>query len=232
MRRKDLRKVLSYLKRIAKNPFARQSRAAFVRYIREGFNLIYEKIRGLDFTMVYQCEANKNNNNYSKSPDKVLRKIFSEIDFSEPHNFIDLGCGKGYVMVVAADYPFSKVGGVEYTKDLCDICSRNLNILKLQDRISVFNCDAKEFNGYADYDIFYFCNPFDETILDQVARKIWETHLSKPCKLYYLNPHQEERQKAILNAGFKLAKVIPDDYEKYFDVNVYENIAEKMILRR
>ena len=111
---------------------------------------------------------------------------------------------------------------MEYTPELCDICRKNLDILKL-DQVKVFNCDAKEFDGYGDYDIFYFCNPFDETILSVVARKILEAHKDMKCWIYYLNPHQEKRQKAITDAGFKLVKVIDDKYEKYFNINVYES---------
>lgn len=222
MRLKDFKKVGAYLKRIIKDPFSKQSRAAMRRYIGEGFEFLFEKIRGLDFTMVYQCEENEHNNNYSKSPQKVLKKIFEEIDFSMPHGFVDMGSGKGYVMACAANYPFEKLGGVEYTKELCDICERNLQKLELS-RAKIFNCDAKEWRGYADYDIFYFCNPFDETILSVVANKIFEAHKNTKCYIYYLNPSQEKRQKAIRDAGFKLLRVIEDKNEKYFNINVYSN---------
>ena len=222
MRGKDIKKAVAYFGRIAKDPFSRQSRAALGRYIAEGFSLIIERVKGLDFTMVYQCDGNEHNNNYSKSPKGVLKRVFSDIDFSEPHGFLDLGCGKGYVMTVAASYPFSRIGGVEYTKELCAICRKNLRILKM-DRVEVFNCDAKLFDGYEDYDVFYFCNPFDETILSVVAQKIMETHRDRPCRLYYLNPHQEERQKAITDAGFVVAKEIRDEAEQYLNIRVYSN---------
>lgn len=222
MRLKDIKKVGAYLGRIAKNPFSKQSRAALGRYFCEFFSLISEKLRGLDFTMVYQCEASEHNNNYSKSPKKILKRVFREIDFSTPHSFVDMGCGKGYVMTVASEYPFEKIAGVEYTKELCDICTNNLNILK-NDKAKVFNCDAKEWDGYGDYDIFYFCNPFDETILSAVSEKIIASHMNSECWIYYLNPHQAERQKAITDAGFKLVSVLEDKNEKYFNINVYKN---------
>lgn len=111
MRIKDVKKVGAYLKRIIKDPFSMQSRAALRRYIREFFSLIYEKVHRLDFTMVYQCDSNEHNNNYSKSPKKVLQRVFEDIDFSEKHSFIDMGCGKGYVMAFASEYPFERVGG-------------------------------------------------------------------------------------------------------------------------
>lgn len=222
MRLKDLKKAGAYFGRIAKDPFSRQSRAALGRYVREAFSLIWERMRGLDFTMVYQCDSNEHNNNYSKSPKKVLNRIFENIDYSVPHSFMDMGCGKGYVMTLAAKHPFENVGGVEYTPELCAVCRKNLDILKLNE-VRLFNCDAKEFDGYGDYDIFYFCNPFDETILAVVAEKIMTAHKDSKSWIYYLNPHQAERQKAITDAGFKFVSVIEDKNEKYFNINVYEN---------
>lgn len=89
--------------------------------------------------------------------------------------------------------------------------------------VEIYNCDAKNFEHYEDYDIFFFCNPFDETILSVVAERILLAHQDSKCWIYYLNPHQEERQKAITDAGFKLVKVIEDKNERYFDISVYEN---------
>lgn len=222
MRLKDIKKAGGYFKRIAEDPFSRQSQAALMRYSMEMFSLMYEKVRGLDFTMVYQCDSNKHNNNYSKSPKKVLRRVFDDLDFSKKHSFLDMGCGKGYVTAYAAKYPFERIGGVEHTPQLCDVCRKNLRILN-QEKVEIFNCDAKEFERYGDYDVFYFCNPFDETILSIVARKIIEAHRDGKCQIYYLNPHQEERQRAITDAGFRLVKVIEDKDERYFDINVYES---------
>lgn len=108
MRIKDIKKGAAYFTRIVNDPFSKQSRAAMGRYACEAYSLIYEKIRGLDFTMVYQCEENEHNNNYSKSPKKVLNKIFDDIDWSQPHSFIDMGCGKGYVMICASERQFKK----------------------------------------------------------------------------------------------------------------------------
>lgn len=222
MRLKDIKKAETYLRRIVKDPFSKQSRAAMKRYMGEAFTFISERIRGLDFTMVYQCETNQHNNNYSKSPKRVLKKIFDDIDFSREHSFVDMGCGKGYVMTIALKYPFTKIAGVEYTKELCDICQKNMAILNIND-VKVFNTDAKMWDEYEDYDIYYFCNPFDETILSVVAEKIIETHKDSTCYIYYLNPYQEVRQKAIMDAGFKLLKVMEDENEKYFTINVYRN---------
>ena len=54
-----------------------------------------------------------------------------------------------------------------------------------------------------------------------VAEKILNAHKDSKYWIYYLNPHQAERQKAITDADFKLVSVIEDKDEKYFDFNTY-----------
>lgn len=66
-------------------------------------------------------------------------------------------------------------------------------------------------------------NPFDETILREVAKKMYAAHPEDECMIYYLNPCYQKRHEAILEAGFRLIRQIPDKYEGYFLVNVYSN---------
>lgn len=48
-----------------------------------------------------------------------------KIDF-EGFAFIDVGSGKGKVLMMAAEYPFSQIVGIEYSPGLNDIAQRNL----------------------------------------------------------------------------------------------------------
>lgn len=221
MRKEDIRMLLRYFYRIAKNPFSRQSRSALARYLGEGVMYLTEKMRGLDFTMVYSSSGdNPHNSSYSKAPERVLRRMFNDIDSREKHKFMDIGCGKGYVLSKAFVSGFGEVGGVEYSEGLVQICRKNLGKLGFDSK-NVYWGDARQFDRYGDYDIFFMNNPFDETVLSEVAKKIIEEHDNKTCFIYYLNPAKEERQKAIIDSGFRLVKVIKDKKEKYFDINVY-----------
>src|SRR6476646_1262783 len=40
--------------------------------------------------------------------------------------FIDLGCGKGRVLLMASDYPFQKIVGVEFMPDLVGAAQKNI----------------------------------------------------------------------------------------------------------
>ena len=62
---------------------------------------------------------------------KILRQL--RIDLSR-FTFIDLGSGKGRVLLIAAQYPFEAVIGVEFSETLHDIAQSN--ICKFTGRIS------------------------------------------------------------------------------------------------
>ena len=62
--------------------------------------------------------------------------------------------------------------------------------------------------------------------MSAVAKRIIESHQNEKCYIYYLNPNQEQRQKAITDAGFKLVKKIENENEKYFNINIYTNEEE------
>ena len=146
----------------------------------------------------------------------------SDVEEIEKKNFIDVGCGKGYAVTKAAQHGFKMVGGVEYTTNLYKICCNNLQKKGIPSD-HIYNMDAKDFEYYSDYDIFFFNNPFDETIMEPVANKIFNSNTEKECILYYLNPHLKPRTDAIEKAGFKLKKKILDNNEWYFNINVYSN---------
>ena len=171
----------------------------------------------------YTKNDSLHNSVYTKVPKKVLKRIFNDVSDIENKGFIDVGCGKCYAVTKAAKRGFKRYGGVEYTKHLYDVGVSNLKKKKLSTR-DVYNEDAKNFEHYEDFDIFFFNNPFDETIIEPVAQKIFDSHIGRECYIYYLNP-EEIRTAAIVKAGFKFVKQIPDKSESYFNLNIYSNVT-------
>jgi len=225
MRKADRKQLFGYIRRFFKGPvFTRQKFAAAKRYLGYLISMFYEKINGLDYTMIYYTrdENNPHNSSYSKAPNHVLKRIFNDISYNPKRSFIDIGCGKGYVVRKAYKYPFDKVGGMEYTESLYRICCQNLKTEGL-DSSYITNCDARDFKDYGKFNIYFMNNPFDEIILSDVAQKMYTAHLEDECIIYYLNPCYPKRHEAILAAGFRLIRQIPDKYESYFLVNVYSN---------
>lgn len=193
------------------------------RYIGMAFGLVIEKLRGVDYEMIYQEDCGAEHcGDYTMSPRKVLERLFNDVNDIENKGFIDIGCGKGYAVKMAYRAGFCKVGGVEYNKYLYDICISNLNIDKVPSDL-VYCGMAQEYEGYEQFDVFYFNNPFQADILSEVLKRINNTHRDKECRCYYLNPNDKSKIDAFVENGFKLVKIIEDPAESYFHMNVYVN---------
>ena len=149
------------------------------RYIIFFFQVIFiEKPRGLDFTMFDTSALEQTEgrfHGYSKTNEKHLREIFDYItseNQAEYMRIIDVGCGKGVVLKEAAAYPFMSIGGVELMPAISEIACKNMQILKLTDRVDICCGDATSFNYYGKYNVFFFFNPFSKEVFESVLKRI------------------------------------------------------------
>ena len=190
-----------------------------------GEYLFLEKPRGLDFTMrdirLYRKSAGKYHG-YSKTDEKHLREIFRSLDFSRCRRLLDVGCGKGVVLKEAARFPFERIAGIELQKKLAETAERNFRILGLADRISCLQADAEEFDGYGDYDVFFFFNPFSEEIFTKVIdRSLKSAKDDGPGTFIYHNPQYldtlEERVKRFVRDPACVRKTVFHDKRKNYD---------------
>ena len=224
MKKDDFKLIINYLKRFIRDPFSKESFYRFFRYFSLSAGLVWEKIRGVDYNIpVYTKNESIHNSVYTKIPKYVIKKICHDV---QEHNygksFMDIGVGKGYSIKIASKYNFTKNGGIEYSKKLYQICKKNL-LKEHIDTQYIFNIDAQLFNDYGLFDIFYMNNPFDDTIIDVVAKKIFESHKDRKCYIYYINPNPIIREETIIKNGFKLIEIFEDKRESYFTFKLFCN---------
>lgn len=124
--------------------------------------ILFEKPKGLDFSMRDISESNWKYNGYAMTSYKALKNIFKFIDSKENYNFLDIGSGKGAVLTYANRLGFKTSAGIEYSQHFHKIALRNISILGVSDRVKSFNCLAEDFTNYGFYDIYFFFNPFNE----------------------------------------------------------------------
>ena len=62
----------------------------------------------------------------------LLEAVFNRLKNEKLSHFIDIGCGKGRTMAVAAYYGFNKVSGIDFSKELCQAAVENLEKVKLK----------------------------------------------------------------------------------------------------
>jgi hypothetical protein len=91
--------------------------------------------------------------------------------------FLDYGAGMGRAMVLAAEFPFKRILGVEISNELAAIASNNFSAtqkkakLRCQD-IQIIVTDATDFKIPEDVTVIYLNNPFFGSVLNKVLMNI------------------------------------------------------------
>jgi SAM-dependent methyltransferase len=97
--------------------------------------------------------------------------------------FLDIGCGKGRVLIIASSYPFPKIVGVDYSPELTAICTQNLKNTHTLGRCTVVNEDAEHF-ALPDGDLCaYMFNPFKPELLRKILARLAD-HPAKVALAY------------------------------------------------
>jgi SAM-dependent methyltransferase len=138
-------------------------------------------------------------------------------------HFLDIGCGKGRALCVAAHQGFRKVTGLDFSRDLCESAKENLAITKQKIpelEYKIINNDAFYFEIPIDVDCIFFFNPFDEVIMSAVVNNIFTSLKKNPRKIsiIYVNPLHKE---LFLKAGYK--ETWYSKKMKYLEASILEN---------
>jgi SAM-dependent methyltransferase len=90
--------------------------------------------------------------------------------------FFDLGCGMGRAAIIASEYPFRRVVGVEMSADLSRIARRNADIVAASHRdrpiIEILEMDATVLDFPPGNLVIFLYNPFGPEILEGVVAKL------------------------------------------------------------
>jgi len=92
------------------------------------------------------------------------------------YTFVDFGCGKGKVLLLASSFPFKKIIGVELSPELTKIAAANLTKYRSRKQrcshLEVVSMDATEFPIPATPLVCFFYNPFKEEVMTRVLDNI------------------------------------------------------------
>jgi SAM-dependent methyltransferase len=108
--------------------------------------------------------------------------------------FIDLGSGKGRTLLMAADYPFRRILGIELLPALHEAALENLKRYKHESQkcfaLEAICGDATQFYFLREPVLLYLFNPLPERGLRRVIRNLERSLKENPRKVYvlYHNP--------------------------------------------
>jgi SAM-dependent methyltransferase len=136
---------------------------------------------------------------YQPTSAKHLKIMLSQIsaDLSE-FTFIDFGSGKGRVLLMASEYPFKQIVGVEFAADLHAKAEENIpryrNARQRCFNIQSLCMDAVDFVIPDGRCVLYFFDPFREDVMRRVLTNIANTYRRTGAKMfliYYASVHAD-----------------------------------------
>jgi SAM-dependent methyltransferase len=108
--------------------------------------------------------------------------------------FLDLGSGKGRTLLMASDYPFRRIIGVELLPALHQTAQENLNMYRSESQkcftLESVCADATEFPFPDEPTVLYLFNPFPEAGLKRMIANLEQSLRAHPRAVYvlYHNP--------------------------------------------
>jgi SAM-dependent methyltransferase len=108
--------------------------------------------------------------------------------------FVDIGCGKGRALLVASDFPFKRIIGVELSAALTRVAQDNLHRYHRRRQrcrdLSAVCADATRYVLPSGPLVLYLYNPFDAPVMEVFLARIERALASepRPMVMVYLNP--------------------------------------------
>jgi SAM-dependent methyltransferase len=142
---------------------------------------------------------------YQPTEPSLFHEMLSglKIDFRE-FTFIDLGSGKGRVLLMAADYPFRRILGIELLPELHRVAIQNLTQYKSNSQrcfaVETICADAREFTFPPEPTVLYLFNPLPEEGLLQVIANLDRSLREQPRLLYVLY-HNPQLDRVLANSS-------------------------------
>jgi len=130
------------------------------------------------------------------TPSALTQALSALLLRQEDFTFVDVGCGKGRALLIAARFPFRHLVGVELSSELCDTARANVAANPdLASRITILNEDATRVVYPEGPLLLFLANPFLAPILRRALQNIERQLRPSPRPtwlLYEMNPHYED----------------------------------------
>jgi hypothetical protein len=135
------------------------------------------------------------NSPYQPTDPALFHEIMASLPIEfEDFTFIDVGSGKGRTLLMASDYPFRSIVGIELIEELHRVAQKNIanyrNPAQRCRQIESVFADAREYDFPLEPTTLYLFNPLPEPALVEVLQRM-ETSLAvrpRPLWIAYRNP--------------------------------------------
>jgi SAM-dependent methyltransferase len=118
----------------------------------------------------------------------VFRRIMAALAIDpKGYTFVDYGSGKARALVLAAEYGFRRIIGVEYASALHEVAKRNVARFRAARpaaaAIELHWGDAAAFEPPAEDLVCFFYNPFDDVVMRKVLSNLERSLQRRPRRM-------------------------------------------------
>lgn len=120
-----------------------------------------------------------------KSFDWIMRYLPRDLS---RFTFIDIGAGKSRTLLLASNYNFKRVTGVEFARELVEISRRNFRTFRNPAQkcrvLDIIEADASAYDYPQGPLVVYFYNPFKQPLFEKVLARLVADLKSSPRECY------------------------------------------------
>ena len=153
---------------------------------------------------------------YGGSQPSIVRSVLKALPSLDSFSFVDLGCGKGRPLLVASEFPFRDIVGVELSAPLVRVAERNAQLIarRFPQRtpIRLVLANATQFRFPAGNLVIFMYNPFGDSTMAKVAEAVNAAIASDSNRVVYVvyyNPVAGHRFDASPLLRRRLAVTVP-----------------------
>lgn len=158
----------------------------------------FDLARGVDTTRPEHPSGSPHSVHYQGADPKVVKQLLRGLPpRAKESTFIDFGCGKGRVLLLALEHGFNDVLGIEISPELSLRCRQNLARAAQQhpdSKVVLMEADAAEIELPPGPVTAFFFNPFHGPPLERVAQNLASNAEKNGAEVWlvYLNPLHAE----------------------------------------
>ena len=155
---------------------------------------------------------------YEATTPASFERVMGQLDLGdEALTFVDLGAGKGRVLLLASLRPFRRIVGVEFSPELAAIGRRNIEAWRVRHPdcadIELVCQDATTYEFPDGPLLVYMFNPFDEPLMSTVLARLRASVEQRPRRVVLVLVNRLATLETLTANGFVPAS--PDAHELF-----------------
>ncbi len=125
---------------------------------------------------------------YKATRARYFRKLMKRVHLPRDGVFVDVGCGKGRILLLAAEHGFDRVVGIEISPTLCKIAEKNIagfsGCRQSASSVSVVCTNVLDYQFKHDETVLFLYSPFERDVTRQFLDMVRESLAQNPRDLF------------------------------------------------